>query len=237
MDPQFRINKRNDRYATLPSDIHTALLNIQNSTSLGMCSKFKLLPGTGLPCNNYTGLVWIVPGLCKALSIEALRREPARFFQVPISVACGSFGVAISFDAHLVDFLPRRLFIRETLGAYDAFMNVVELWKARVLTYNNVVLVYSLRYEHVEANCQELAFGARVCKSWCEKVQLRPGSRCSYPRSLSGAVLHAHRDAFSFISQVAWFRFSSSFAIPPVSTIRHFVGTVQDFGDKLGGIT
>lgn len=81
-------------------------------------------------------------------------------FQVPTSVPCDSFGVTNFFEARFVHFLVRWLFANETPRANPAFMEVVEVWGARVSTYNVEVSVRHHRYEHGLTSHLRHAIGA-----------------------------------------------------------------------------
>lgn len=92
---------------------------------------------------------------------SALVANHQGLFQVPISLLCDSICVAKSFKAPFVNFLARWLFARGAPDANPAFMNVVDLWGARVPTYNKNALMRYHRYKHVVESCLWLAIGAK----------------------------------------------------------------------------
>lgn len=89
-------------------------------------------------------------------------------FHVPVSLLRDSFGIKKSFEGRFVDVLARWLFTRETSGAGPAFIDALQLWKARVPTYNNHTVDKTHRYEHVLPSPWSLLLVPKKCKPWCE---------------------------------------------------------------------
>lgn len=54
---------------------------------------------------------------------------------------CGIFVVANCFDSRFLELLTQSLFTREAPDASAAFIDVVDVWEARLPTYNNDALV------------------------------------------------------------------------------------------------
>lgn len=73
-------------------------------------------------------------------------------FQLLSSAPCDTFGVASCYKAHIVNVLAQWLFACKTPSANSAFMDVVELWKAKVSTYSSDVLVRNQWNGHVAEN-------------------------------------------------------------------------------------
>lgn len=123
----------------------------KDSTSHGMCAPNEQLYPLDIECvllvNNC-----LVRGVFVA--------NPQVLFQVSTSVAFHSFYVAKSFKARFVYILSQRIFSRQTPGANPAFIDVVELWGAKVSTYNDEALDCIHRNEPVLASCLGLAISA-----------------------------------------------------------------------------
>lgn len=158
--------------------------NTQDSTSHGIYLRIRLLQGSSRLTNNYTGLTSSGSIFVSTLrTMNAFVAGQQGLFQAPNSVPCESFAGANLFEACFVDVLAWWLFACKTPGAGPAFMNVVELWEARVAANDNDILVCSHCYEHVVRNRLDLLLVLRIYESCCQKEQLLFGSSCSCPKA------------------------------------------------------
>lgn len=158
-------------------------------------------------------------------------------FQVPATVSCMFFDIPDFIETLFVDNLARWLLAQEAFGLNPAFTDFVDLWRARVPTYNDDLLVRGHDYEHVVASRLGPAIGTENKRVLMQEgtCAAREKLRCLLISSV--AALYASLDAFRAVPQTFRFRLFSAFAILPICTIHYFAEAVQDCVDELGDIT
>lgn len=111
---------------------------MQGSTSHGICSNARLLPLSSRPTSNNTILTLSLSVSWVAVVLEVLSLPVNKVLsKYRLAFFCESFGITSYFDARFRDDLAWWLFTRETSNAELAFMNIVDLWRARMPTYND----------------------------------------------------------------------------------------------------
>lgn len=142
MEPRDTIVEPDVRNAPLPSDLYTTgaryprqkftCVMLENQTASGEQSTTAWFYGLDIDC---------VPLVNNRRARSAFVPKEQCVFQIPASFHFGYFGVANAFDFRFVGVSARWLFARETPGASPTFMNVVNLWDARIPSNNDETLV------------------------------------------------------------------------------------------------
>lgn len=123
------------------------------------------------------------------------------FFPIPADLLCRTYGVATFFEARFAELLFQWLFTWITFEANSVFMDIVDLWRVRVLTYNHDALIYNRCYKHDHAN----RLGISICEK-CMQDQTREQITAAWEQfrifqTPFGAALDVLLNDFGAVSQ------------------------------------
>lgn len=221
MEPQVTIGEPDFRIArdfpifTRPGRV------IHYSTSHGTCTRTRLLWRSNRSMNNYTSLISSWSNLWTTVALEVPSSSINQVsFKFHLFAPCDTISVANFFDGCLVNVLPRWLVPHETPDANPTLRNVVKLWRARVATYNNDVLIRIHRYQHVVANRLRLSIGAANMQVFMQEETAASWEQLKISQIFSEAKLHTYLAEPGAIPSGARFRLSSTIAILLISTFR-----------------
>lgn len=147
-------------------------------------------------------------------------------YQVLASFFCDSFGVASSHKFRFADVLARRLVSTQILSVNHAFMDVDELWEARIFDYTGDIFLSGHRYKHVIASRFSLATVVEDLQAIMVERAVAAWKQTILSRFSFGRALHPLLDEFGSVPLATQIRDPTALAVPPtracVTSLRRF---------------
>lgn len=157
--------------------------------------------------------------------------------QILVFLIFSFFGAANSFEACFVDVLDRWMFIWETSRINIAFMNVVDLWKGRVCSFNNETSFRNHSCEHVLSSHLRLSDVAKDIRVLIWEKSIASWKQLRISQTCFGTALHGPQDKLGSITWAGRFHLSNAFEFLTICTTHYFARAVQDLMDEPFGIT